>query len=346
MKLTEAKVRAAKPNNKDQMLNDGNGLYLRIRPGGSKKWIIRKKFNGRVTVSTLGQYPSVGLKQARLAAAELAMSKDVNSIKVSDLVTKYMNEVVNPTHRRADFVQGYMNRAVLPALGHRKVRDVNRSEVVAVIQQYSKRGARSADQLRSNLKKLFSYSVELGYRDDNPANEISRRVTGYIPASRKRILTDDEIRKVWAIEHVHGRTLRFLLLTGLRIGEARKGCREEGRWVVSEKLSKNGKAHWVHLTDTAIEQLPLPVRSNEATQSWLRSWCTRQEIEENFTPHDLRRTAATRMADIGIEPFIIERVLNHTLEGVMAVYNRAEYESERIGAIDLLEKHILEVVNS
>jgi len=104
MKLTEAKVRAAKSINKDQMLNDGNGLYLRVRSGGSKKWIIRKKINGSVTVITIGSYPSIGLKQARLAAVELAMKKDVNSIKVCDLVTKYMNEVVNPTHRRADFV--------------------------------------------------------------------------------------------------------------------------------------------------------------------------------------------------------------------------------------------------
>ncbi|MDX1701990.1 MAG: hypothetical protein R3250_15290, partial [Melioribacteraceae bacterium] len=61
-------------------------------------------------------------------------------------------------------------------------------------------------------------------------------------------------------------------------------------------------------------------------------------------PHDLRRTCATKMADNGIEPFIVERVLNHKLEGVMAVYNRAEYERERINASLLIEKVILELV--
>ena len=50
------------------------------------------------------------------------------------------------------------------------------------------------------------------------------------------------------------------------------------------------------------------------------------------------------MADNGIEPFIVERVLNHKLEGVMAVYNRAEYERERINASLLIEKVILELV--
>jgi hypothetical protein len=68
MKLTEAKIRAAKPKQKDQILNDGNGFYLRIRPGGFKKWIIRKKYNGKVTVTTLGQYPGIGLKLARLVS--------------------------------------------------------------------------------------------------------------------------------------------------------------------------------------------------------------------------------------------------------------------------------------
>jgi hypothetical protein len=50
------------------------------------------------------------------------------------------------------------------------------------------------------------------------------------------------------------------------------------------------------------------------------------------------------MADNGIEPFIVERVLNHKLEGVMAVYNRAEYEAERIKAALVMEKTIKEII--
>ncbi len=326
------------------MLSDGNGLYLRIRSGGSKKWIIRKKHLGKSTVITLGPYPTVSLKDARLEAAKMALRSDVSSVRVSDLITKYMDEIVKPTHKRADLVQGYMDRAIQPALGAKKVRDITRAEIVSVVQSYVKRGARSADQIRSNLKKLFSYGVELGYRDDNPASEVTRRVTGYIPVSRKRVLADDEIGKLWGIEHAHGRTLRFLLLTGLRISKARKGHRDGDRWIVPAKLSKNGNPHWIHLTPATIDQLPLPVRSNEAAQAWLKSWCTRNKIEPNFAPHDLRRTAATRMADIGIEPFIVERVLNHKLDGVMAVYDRAEYEAERKDAAKVLEHHISEIV--
>lgn len=344
MKLTDAKLRAAKPNDKDQMISDGAGLYLRIRPGGSKTWIIRKKHQGKTSITRLKRYPDMSLKEARLKAAEMAMTKHVNSVKITELVDKYMNEVVEHTHKRVDLVQGYMDRAIIPQLGNRKVRDITRAELVSVIQQYAKRGARTADQLRSNLKKLFSYAAELGVIDINPMNDVSRRVSGYRPVSRERVLSDDEIKTLWNTDHNNARLLRFLLLTGLRISEARKGNREDDRWVVPAAISKNKKSHWVYLTAEAKKQLPLPTCSATNIQAWLRRLLDKNNISPRFTPHDLRRTAATRMADSGIEPFIVERVLNHTLEGVMAVYNRAKYEAERILAAKVLENHIMEVV--
>ena len=54
-----------------------------------------------------------------------------------------------------------------------------------------------------------------------------------------------------------------------------------------------------------------------------------------FTPHDLRRTFASRMADLGVAPHVIEKILNHKLEGMMAVYNHAEYMPEREAAMKL-----------
>ena len=348
------------------MLSDGNGLYLRIRPGGSKTWIIRKKHQGKTTITRLKRYPDMSLKEARLKAAEMAMTKHVNSVRVSELVEKYMEEVVLHSHKRADLVQGYVDRAIIPQLGSRKVRDITRAELVSVIQQYAKRGARTADQLRSNLKKLFSYAAELGVIDVNPMNDVSRRVTGYKPVSRERTLFDHEIKLIWSLDHNNARTLRFLLLTGLRISEAQRGYKDGDRWVVPASLSKNGKSHWVYLTDEAENQLPLPKCTPTNVQAWLRrlldnnemrprvtpvdidAWITylleNPDMPIRFTPHDLRRTAATRMADSGIEPFIVERVLNHTLEGAMAVYNRAEYGADRIHAAETLERHILGVI--
>jgi len=345
-KLTDLKVRNLKPLDKDKAYCDGQGLYIRVRKSGSKKWIIRRKQAGKTIITTIGEYPGISLKEARYKAAEFKLKKSVNTVTVGMLVEKYMKEVIEKEHRRPELTDGYMRRAVLPTIGNRRVQDLERSDLVTLVQQYSKRGARTADQLRSNIKKLFAYAVELGIIDSNPMNDVSRRVAGYIPVARSRVLNDDEIKLIWSLDKQNARVLRFLLLTGLRISEAQKGFKEGDRWIVEAYISKNEQPHWVYLTDSALEQLPLPKCSATNIQAWLRRLLDNHGVSPRFTPHDLRRTAATRMADNGVQPFIVERVLNHKLEGVMSVYNHAEYADERINAAISLEKHILQIIDS
>jgi len=344
-KLTEAKVRTAKAADKDQWLNDGDGLYLRVHKGGSKVWIIRRKRYGKTQIITLDPYPTMQLKQARLKAAEYQLKKDVSNVSVDYLAHKYLDEVVRKDFKRPHFAEGYFNQTIIPNLGSMKVRDVTRADLVTLVQQYSKRGARTADALRSHLKKLFGYAVELGYIEYNPMAEVTRRVAGYKPVARERVLSDDEIRLMWNEPKDNARLCRFLLLTGLRISEAQKGHQDGDRWVVPADLSKNGRSHWVHLTDAAKAQLPLPSCTPTNVQAWLRRWCDKHGIDPRFTPHDCRRTASTRMNGNGVQPFIVERVLNHTMEGVMAGYTRAEYEQERIEAAETLERVLLEVAS-
>jgi len=349
----EHAIRNFKWDGKDIRLSIGGCLMLQVRKS-SKTWLVRRRINGKTSVTTLGKHPDFNLRQARLEASKLTNAISISTFTVGELVTKYMNEVVNIKHKQPQLTQGYMDRAVLPTLEARKVRDITRPDLVSLIQNYAKRGARTADQLRSNLNKLFSYAVELGHRDDNPMSEVTSRITGYKPNPRDRVLADHEIKDMWAWKNppkgwqrteANVCVLRFLLLTGLRISEARKGHQDGDKWIVPKEISKNGKAHWVHLTETAKEQLPLPT----CTQTNIQAWLKRQQGEDNsnrFTSHDLRRTCATRMADNGIEPFIVERVLNHKLEGVMAVYNHAEYEKERIHASQKMEHIVLGILTA
>ncbi|NOQ94687.1 MAG: tyrosine-type recombinase/integrase [Methylophaga sp.] len=347
----EHSIKTLKWNGKDTRLLIGDCLLLQVRRS-SKTWLVRRRIDGKTSITTIGKHPDLSLKGARKEAAKITEASTVSVINIEQLVAKYMSEVVERKHKRPELAQGYMDRAVLPLIGTQKVRDVTRAQLVSLIQNYSKRGARTADQLRSNLKKLFSYAVELGYRDSNPMLEVSSRVTGYEAKPRERVLTDEEIKDIWAWKNnkqgwqrteTNARMLKFLLLTGLRISEARLGYQDGDKWIVPKELSKNGKAHWVYLTETAKQQLPLPDCTATNIQAWLRRKLG-LDNDDRYTPHDLRRTCATRMADNGVEPFIVERVLNHKLEGVMAVYNRAEYEKERIDASIIMEKVILELL--
>lgn len=342
MALTVKAVEAAKWKGKDYRLADRDGLYLQVRRS-SKTWIIRSRKGGRTSITTVGKIGIVSLKEARVEAAN-QKNQNTHTVTVETLVEKYMAEVVEKNHKRPELAQGYMARCVIPKIGPRKVRDIEKADLVVLIQDYAKRGGRTADQLRSNLMSLFGYAAELGFTDTNPMIGVTRRVSGYKPQARARVLNDGELRQVWNEESQNARVLRFLLLTGLRIVEAQKGHQDGDKWVVPDSISKNGKAHWVYLTKTATAQLPLPRCTPTNIQAWLRRWCEKHKIEPRFTPHDCRRTAATRMADNEIEPFIVERVLNHSLQGVMEVYNKAEYEKERIATAKVLEKCLLDVV--
>src|SRR5262249_19714492 len=67
----------------------------------------------------------------------------------------------------------------------------------------------------------------------------------------------------------------------------------------------------------------------------------------HWTPHDLRRTAATGMADIGVQPHVIEALLHHVSgpkARVAGIYNRASYEREKAQALDMWGDHLLAIV--
>lgn len=343
MAFTERQAKAERWEGKDRLIAAGDGLYLNVRQH-SKTWVTRHRQQGKWRVATIGRYPEMTTKEARAKALADALARVPSNATMEALAEEYYQEVVEPEHRRPELFRGYLDRAILPALGPRRVADLTTPEIAAVIRDYRARGARTADQLRSAFVALFKHAIETGVRDDNPAAALSRRVAGYRPVDRDRVLTDDELRILWAEPNPNARVLRFQILTGLRIGEAQKGRRDGGHWHIDADLSKNGKAHWVFLTESAIAQLPLPECTPTNVQAWCRRWCARRKVDPPFTPHDARRTAATRMADAAVEPFIIERVLNHTMQGVMGTYNRGEYREERIAAAKALEAAILRVV--
>jgi integrase len=182
----------------------------------------------------------------------------------------------------------------------------------------------AANRCASTMKLALNYAVECGYLDRNPLQAVTLRVIGGEEKTRGRVLTDDEIR--WVFSDQCRPLMRFLLLTGLRISEGQSGKRD-GDFFRIER-TKNGTPHWVYLPELAKQQLTGAIDvSPTAYQAWLRN-----TAKKTFTPHDLRRTFATRLAGLNIPPHIIEKCLNHRMQGVMGIYNRAEYEADRIAA--------------
>lgn len=359
--MNEKSIQTLQWEGKDKVINLGPGLYIQVRRS-SKSYIIRKTTNGKQHVITLGKSPMMSLRQARFEAAQYALQNAVSSVTVKRLIEQYTKDVVDPTSKVPKQVYGYLKH-IKKQFGRQKVIDVERFDLVNFIQQYSsERGARSADRLRSYLKQLFDYAVELGYiRGESPMVGVTKRVTGYIAKKRKRVLTPDEIRAVWSWKNAdkgwqktedNARVVKFLLLTGLRIGEAQKGYVDGDKFRIDDTKGKHGqdekRPHWVYLTKTAKAQLPLPKCTATNIQAWLKRKLESEGYKNNdrYTPHDCRRTFSTLANDNGVDPFIVERVINHTLQGTMADYNHAEYEKERIKCAKVVETVLLQTFES
>ena len=330
-KLSDRKIRDLKPGNVDTWKSDGKGLNIRVRPNGTKTWVIRRKRKDantgkdKTTTQTIGEFPGMNCEAARHAFAKRSFSLDLNRLTFGELLDEWYSRRIEPRYRVTKNAKVYITKAKAE-FGTVALARLTAPQLVRWMQNYAEATPVAANRCASTMKLALNYAVECGYMDRNPLQAVTLRVIGGEEKTRKRHLTDDEIRALWSWGH---KLLRLLLLTGLRISEAQTGYQDGDRFRMDR--TKNGDPHWVYLPPLALEQVDKFDTSPTAVQALLRRWCEREHIAP-FTPHDLRRTFATRLADLDIPPHIIEKCLNHRMQGVMGIYNRADYEAERIAA--------------
>ena len=375
-RLTDSQARAFKPQlRKDRWENDGNGLYLRVRPNGKKTWVLRRKVNGTSKKITLGVYDDMSLRNARIEAGVVRKrDKELTQKPVildgtpntfGELLDRYYVEHIEPNYARPRQVRLYIDNRVLHEIKDMPISDLDeygtRQFRVASrtwLREYAvSSGPVGANRLLAIFKQATKYGTAIGYLTVDPLRELTRKLVGGTEKPGDRTLTNVEMKRLWFAESAHLPLFKYLLLTGQRIGEAQLANWSDirdGRWYIPAENSKNKKSHWIPITDAiedVLENLPrsrtriFDTRSTTGTQAWLRRWCDREKIDPRFTPHDLRRTFVTELNELGVEPYVIEKLVNHSMSGVMAVYNKAEYEVERISAARRWSAHVLSVVS-
>ena len=189
------------------------------------------------------------------------------------------------------------------------------------------------------------------------------------PPPRERVLTDSELTAIWQTcgEDDYGKVLRLLILTGCRRQEVGSMSWSEldpdaGTWTIPATRTKNGRQHTLPLPPAAwaiIDSVPrrlardflFGVHSKLGYNGWHDG---KAELDQklgdqvaSWRVHDLRRTVATRMADNGITPHVIEAILNHQSghrAGVAGVYNRSSYANEVRAALALWADHVRSLV--
>lgn len=362
--LTDQSIRRLRPRATDYWRSDSNAdgtannLYLRVRPSGRKVWHVRRLKDGVLLNVRIGKWPDMGLKAARTRAEDIVSGVVDMSATLKTVTNEWYVHRIEKRYKRPKQIRQYLDR-VPAALLVKPIHEVERIEIARALQQYAKtRGPVGANRMLAILKQVFAFAHKVGYIPDNILAPLTRDEVGGAEAPRERVLTDAEIRALWNDDSRHQPLLRFLLLTAQRIGEAQQATRDHtqgDRWHIPAAHSKNGRAHWVPLSRQAralVDAQPadratlFAIVTNTAVQAWMRRWCAREKIEPAFTPHDLRRTAATRMNELGVAPHVVEKILNHSMQGVMAVYNKAEYAEERVAAMQTWGNELERVVSA
>jgi integrase len=349
------------------------GLAFRITAAGIRSWCFRFRDpqSGKDARSTIGHYPDISLGDARAAADALRakVAKGVNPIAQKrldrhdassktfrSLSDRYLEEHAKRFKRSADADERNLRLHILPKWAKRRYDHIERADVIELAEGIVKAGSPvQANRVQALISMIFSFAVDADLVKSNPCSRLRKRGS---ENQETRVLSDDEIRQFWRrsilppVTRRVGLALRLALLTGGRSGEVAGISRTEladletagkAGWLLPAERSKNGRAHFVPLSDlaratvhSAIELIsdedeflfPSPIEAGGPITGHALTVAMRRmsiKIEGPATkvwkadppsPHDLRRTVATRLSQMGTPPEDVGAILNHVRNDV------------------------------
>jgi integrase len=399
MHLTDRTIKTCKSIDKDTFLNDGHGLYLRVRTSGTKTWLYRYKVIKTTKWLELGTYPNLSLTNARLMCQQskalrkqgidpVKNNRDVintnlaesflsnTRITVNDLFIKWHSFELCSRKDSGEEVKRAFEKDVLPEIGKLIAEDVTKKHIGIIVDAILARGSnRMAKVLFSNLRQMFRFALDRDIVKIDPTATVRKSKIGTPDVPRERVLNENEIIELRdkipkaKISLSVQLSIWIAISTGCRIGELIQAKwsdinLEEGKWDIPAKVSKNGKPITIYLSSFSKKQFEL-LREIFGNSSWcypnrdntnhLHTKALTKQIGDRqmplgkeplknrsknshslllsngkWTPHDLRRTAATMMTTLGVLPDIADRCLNHLEQNRMRrTYIQNSYEEEK-----------------
>jgi integrase len=348
-------------------------------PEGRRDWLLRYRPRKQAQKAVaLGAYPAVSLSEARQRAGEIvaaakrgvnliaAEEREVQAASAAQAKARPLSEIANayldsvkPRLRSWRNIESRTRCHIIPKLGKKPLGEVTRADIVEFLDGLEcKEGVRhQVNRCRETLRAIFAYAFERQLIIVNPVIGVSKRK---VEIPRDRTLTADELTALWqAIEklpELPRAYFRVALLTGARRNEVR--CMlwseldlEAGLWRLPADRNKSGRAFEIPLSRPVVETLRALPRIGPVVfaRDGKRPMTLHQLIERvrgeagllDVRLHDLRRTLRTGLAELGVTFEVAERVLNHAMPGLQAVYNRHNYSAEKRAALTLWAEHVL-----
>ena len=298
------------------------------------------------------------------------MEKQAETIKT--LADEYIEKWAKPHKRSWEEDERMLQKDVVKIWGERKVKDITRRDIIKLLDKIVDRGSPvTANRVLALVRKMFNFAIERDMIEASPC--VMVRAPGK-EKSKDRVLTEDEIKTFWKKLYSTNMAtssklaLKLLLLTAQRRGEVATAEKKDFNlescwWTIPAEKAKNGLAQRVPLSPQAINIIerakqisedknpylfPSPRGKKSMTATALTRAVSRNRDTfgiSSFTPHDLRRTAASMMASSGIERLVISKILNHAESGITAVYDRHSYDKEKQQALESWGRKLLAILS-
>ena len=352
---------------------------VRITENGRRSWILVTRLRGRPVRLTIGKYPATGLADARELAREAiqeiargidprlrkraAADPTVDTFEV--VAADFIERWEKPRNRTWDETERIFDRYVTPHWQGRRLREIGRRDVSGLVGELAKTTPIQANRVLAKIKKLMAWALNEGIIDAHPAVGITPPAE---ERERERVLSDAELRRLWAawteMGYPWGAALGLLLLTAARRGEVEEMTWPEidvgaGLWEIPGARYKNGKPHVVPLAPASVAVLAgiprldgcayvFTTRENKAIRDWSGAVGRATVLSgvSDWTAHDLRRTVRTNLPRLGIQADTAERVLGHAIMGVRRAYDRYGYLDEKRAALETWAERLAQVVRA
>ena len=386
LKLTKAGLAAIalEPGQAERTVWDSEvqRLGYRLRASGKAAWVIRPpRMGGASRIFTLGSADILTLAEARTAARErLAMAtlgddphaarkhaRKQAAVTIGSLIGQYVAGAESRLRPSSIYnMKNHLNVHWKPLHSH-PLNGLKRADVAARLDEIAEQyGPYAANRARAVLSSFYAWCVGHGLAEANPVSGSNRPKP---EIARARVLSDIELTALWTWcgDDDFGRILKLLILTGQRRDEVGEMVWPEldlagGLWSLPGERTKNRRPHDVPLSATALAILADVPRWDGREFVFGRGsgpysgyghakirLDKRTGIAVPWRIHDLRRTAATGMANLGVLPHVVEAVLNHvsgSRAGVAGIYNRASYAAEKRDALDRWAVHVEALVKA
>ena len=362
----------------------GFGYRLRRGAGGRllRSWVVQYRHAGIVRRYLIGPAEAIGAERARAAArkllARIALGEDPQAARddrrgrdrltFRTIAAEYMGAraaALRPKTLRD--LHWYLEGPHFRALHGAPLDRIGRKEIAAaLVVTERERGAPTALRARAVLSAMYTWAMRSGLVESNPATNTPKPSIG---RGRDRVLDDNELAAVWraAGDDDHGRIVKLLILCGGRRAEIGGLCWSEldfdaGIWTLPAARSKNHQPHRLPIMPAMraiLDQVPRRATRDqlfgERGAGGFAGWTSGKSALDTrsgitgWVMHDIRRSVATGMANLNIQPHIIEEVLGHSgghKSGVAGIYNRATYVAAVRAALGIWHDHLRVIVTS